>query len=382
MSLRIPAVFMRGGTSKALVFHRRDLPADRKDWDAIFLRALGSPDPYGRQLDGMGGGISSLSKVCVVEPSRRDGADIDYTFAQVSVFGQTVDYSGNCGNMSSAIGPFAVDEGLVKAADGACSVRIFNTNTRKLIVSNFQVSNGRASVAGDTRIPGVSGTGAKVQLDFLSPGGATTGRLLHGRPTETISIDGVGAVQWTLVDAANACVFIAAHTVGLIGNELPDAIAARPDVLRSLSSIRAHAGVAMGLFPSIEDAASHPLLPFIGVVAAPMVSQTLDGQTLAAEDMDLSVRMLSNGQPHKALPLTAALCTAVASAIEGTLPFNHAGGRRVDPIRLGTPSGVLEVAAEVRSDGQAWSAERGSFIRTARRLFDGFVYPGVGEERT
>src|SRR5471032_752213 len=184
---KIPAVFMRGGTSNAIVLHERDLPRDHALWDEIFLAAIGSPDPYGRQLDGMGGGVSSLAKVCIIGPPTRDDADVDYTFAQVQVKESAVDYGGNCGNMSSAIGPFAVDEGLVSVADGKCAVRIHNTNTGKVIRASFAVPNGRSVAEGDLAIPGVAGTGAAVRLDFLDPGGASTGRLLPG-----------GAVRQTL----------------------------------------------------------------------------------------------------------------------------------------------------------------------------------------
>src|SRR5690606_35771456 len=216
MSNTYKAVFARGGTSKALIFHRQDLPPDCACWDAIFLAAMGSPDAYGRQLDGMGGGISSLSKVCVVGPPTRPDADVDYTFAQVQVKEARVDYGGNCGNMSSAIGPFAVDEGLVAAGSGEATVRIHNTNTGKIIHSTFPVAHGRSVERGDLVIPGVSGSGAPVRLDFLEPGGASTGRLLPtGRATDRLEVPGMGAVTVSLVDAANACVFLDAETLGL-----------------------------------------------------------------------------------------------------------------------------------------------------------------------
>src|SRR5262249_22646506 len=214
---------MRGGTSKALIFLERSLPADRKAWAELFLRAIGSPDPYGRQLNGMGGGVSSLSKVCIIGAPTRPDADVDYTFAQLMPRETSVDYSGNCGNMSSAIGPFAVDEGLVKAADGEMTVRIHNTNTKKIICSTFQVRNGLAVVEGDLEIPGVAGTGSPIRLDFLDPGGATTGRLLPtNKPVDTLTIPEIGRVELSMVDAANACVFVSAGTLGLSGTELPD----------------------------------------------------------------------------------------------------------------------------------------------------------------
>src|SRR6185503_10851338 len=204
MQRPIPAVFMRGGTSKAIMFHARDLPQDRAAWDDIFLAAMGSPDPNGRQLNGMGGGISSLSKVCILAPSARDDADIDYTFAQVQIREAAVDYRGNCGNMSSAVGPFAVDEGIVRPNGDTAVVRVFNTNTQKIIRSTFPLDDGRAATDGDLTIPGVAGTGAPVRLDFLAPGGATTGKLLPtGRPTDRLDVPGIGPIEVSMVDAAN-----------------------------------------------------------------------------------------------------------------------------------------------------------------------------------
>src|SRR5262245_17219978 len=229
---KIPAVFMRGGTSNAVVFHERDLPADRKQWDAIFLAAIGSPDPYGRQLDGMGGGVSSLSKVCVIGPPSRADADIDYTFAQVQVKEARVDYGANCGNMSSAMGPFAVDEGLLKIDGKEALVRVHNTNTKKIIWSRFPMDDGLSAVDGDLAIPGVAGTGAPVKLEFREPGGATTGKLLPtGKVADDLEVPGYGKVRVSMVDAANACVFARASDLGITGIELPDAIEANAELL-------------------------------------------------------------------------------------------------------------------------------------------------------
>jgi 2-methylaconitate cis-trans-isomerase PrpF len=255
---KLPAVFMRGGTSKALVFHERNLPADRDAWAPLFLRAIGSPDPYGRQLNGMGGGISSLSKVCVVGRPSRPDADVDYTFSQLTPRGANVDYSGNCGNMSSAIGPFAVDEGLVDAADGQVTVRIHNTNTKKIICSTFKVRDGRAVVEGDLEIPGVAGAGSPIRLDFLDPGGATTGRLLPTtKPVDTLTIPGIGPIEVSMVDAANACAFVSARSLGLTGAELPDELDTNARVLELFAAIREHASVAMGITRSLEEARAH-----------------------------------------------------------------------------------------------------------------------------
>ena len=372
---RLPAVFMRGGTSKALVFHAKDLPRDQAEWDGLFVSAMGSPDPARRQLDGMGGGVSSLSKVCVVAPSSRDDADVDYMFAQILVDRAAVDYSGNCGNMSSAIGPFAIDEGLVRAGDGEALVRIHNTNTGKIIHSRFPVAGGRASTEGDLAIPGVAGSGAPVRLDFLQPGGATTGALLPtGNVIDSLTLADGGVVRVSMVDAANACVFVHAGDVGLDSTELPDALEAMPDVLRQLQAIREAASVAMGITPDLALAHARMLTPFVVVVAPPKDALTLDGQDLRAADADLTVRALSSGQPHRALPLTVSLCTAVAAKLTGSVVEAACRPDAGMPLRLAMPSGILSVGAEVTQAETGWVAERGMFFRTARRLFEGFVY--------
>lgn len=366
---------MRGGTSKALMFHARDLPASRAEWDAIFLAVMGSPDPAGRQLDGMGGGLSSLSKVCVLSPSSRPDADVDYTFAQVQIREAAVDYSGNCGNMSSAIGPFAVEEGLVCPEDGEAMVRIFNTNTKKIIHATFDVRDGRPLVCGGLAIPGVAGSGAPIRLDFIEPGGAATGALLPtGNTRDTLDIPGLGAIEVSMIDAANACVFVAARTLGLRGVEMPEELERNTTLLEKLAAIRLHASVAMGIAPDITSARAKPAVPFIGFVSPAQDSPLLSGGTLAAADIDFTARFLSSGQPHRALPLAASLCTAVAARIEGSLVHAVCASGAAQRLRLGMPSGVLSVGAEVRRDGALWHATRGSFYRTARRLFDGFVY--------
>lgn len=375
--LKIPAVFMRGGTSNAVVFHARDLPADRGLWDEIFLAAIGSPDPYGRQLDGMGGGVSSLSKVCVVGPSSRPDADIDYTFAQVQVKEARVEYGANCGNMSSAMGPFAVDEGLVKVSGKDAMVRVHNTNTKKLIWARFPLDNGQAAVDGDLAIPGVAGTGAPVKLEFREPGGATTGKLLPtGNVVDTLDVPGHGKFKVSMVDAANACVFVSAADLGIGGTELPDEIDANAGLLKKLAAIRVAASVAMGVTKNPEQAAQRAAVPFVGFVSPPQDARTLTGETIEAADVDLTARMMSNGQPHRALPLTCSLCLAVAARLEGSV-VHQAARRSDDPeaeIRIAMPSGVLTVAASVRKLEGQWHAEQGAFYRTQRRMFDGHVY--------
>ena len=233
---KLPAVFMRGGTSKAVIFHARDLPKVRAEWDAIFLSVIGSPDPSMRQLNGMGGGVSSLSKVCVIGPPTHPGADVDYTFAQVLIDKARVDYNSNCGNMSSAIGPFAIDEGLVpKPRDGDAIVRIHNTNTKKIIVSRFGMDGGEAAVAGHMALDGVAGTGAPIRLEFMEPGGAKTGKLLPtGKATNVLEVPGLGRVTASMIDAANPCVFVKAEVVGATASELPSDIERNAKLLGQL----------------------------------------------------------------------------------------------------------------------------------------------------
>ncbi|HEY7580662.1 MAG TPA: PrpF domain-containing protein [Acetobacteraceae bacterium] len=373
--LSYPAVFMRGGTSRAVMFHARDLP-ERGEWDPIFLAAIGSPDPNGRQLDGMGGGISSLSKVCVLAPSDRADADIDYTFAQVQIREARVDYRGNCGNMSSAVGPFAVDEGIVRPNGDTAIVRIFNTNTRKIIQSTFPLEDGRAASDGDLAIPGVAGTGAPVRLDFLEPGGATTGRLLPtGNPLDRLNVPDLGWLEVSMVDAANACVFVRARDLGLTGRELPEELERDTSLLERLQSIRREASIAMGITRDDAEARSVAAVPIIGFVAPPMDAPTLSGAAVIAAQVDLTARFLSNGQPHRALPLTASLCTGVAAKIAGTVVAEALAAGAGTQVRIGMPSGILTVGAELgrNGDGQ-WVAHSGAFYRTARRLFDGRIY--------
>jgi 2-methylaconitate cis-trans-isomerase PrpF len=365
---------MRGGTSRGLMFRADDLPADRAHWDAIFCAAMGSPDPNGRQLNGMGGGLSSLSKVCVIgRPSRAD-ADIDYSFAQVAINEARVDMSSNCGNMSSAVGPFAVDEGFITAADGPVTVRIHNTNTRKIIHSSFEVRDGRALQNGTLAIPGVAGTGAPIRLEFLEPGGAITGKLLPtGEVTEELDVPGVGRIDVSMVDAGNACVFVRAESLGLKGNETPHQIEHDARVMEALLAIRAHASVAMGIAADEAHARAKMTTPSIGIISSPQAWSSLDGEHFDADAADVTVRMISSNQPHRALPLTASLCVAVAASIPDTLVHSVARFPGNGPLRLGMPSGVLTVSAEVRRDRDGWYAQCGSFYRTARRLFEGRV---------
>jgi 2-methylaconitate isomerase len=371
------AVFMRGGTSKAVMFRAEDLPRDRAQWAPIFLGVIGSPDANGRQLDGMGGGLSSLSKVCVIGAPTRSDADVDYTFAQVSVTGATVDYSGNCGNMSSAVGPFAVDEGLVKAAGDEAVVRIHNTNTKKIIIARFGIDDGRAAVDGDFALPGVAGTGAPVRLDFLDPGGAGTGRLLPtGNVVDRLEVAGLGVIDASMVDAANPCVFVAAEALGMTGIETPDALDANRELLGRLEAVRVAASLRMGIARTAAEAASKPSIPKVAMVSGPHDARTLAGDRIAADTADLTVRMISIGQPHRAVPLTGAMCLAVASRLPGSIAHQvaRAPASSDEPVRIAQPSGLTVVGASVRRADDGWIAEQATVYRTARRLMEGVVF--------
>ena len=276
--VKISAAFMRGGTSKAIMFRQDNLPGNRSLWDRIFVAALGSPDPNGRQLDGMGGGLSSLSKVCVIGPPTHPDADVDYTFAQVAIRSGSVDYSGNCGNMSSAVGPFAVDEGLVESNGAQARIRIHNTNTHKIIISRFALDDGRAAVDGDFVLPGVGGTGAAIRLDFLDPGGAGTGKLLPtGNPLDRLEALG-GWTEASMVDAANPCVFVTAEAMGMSGTELPEELEANRTLLARLEAIRIAASLRMGIARTPEEAARKPSIPKVAMVTAPRDARTLSGE--------------------------------------------------------------------------------------------------------
>src|SRR5436190_6799737 len=291
---KLPAVFMRGGTSKAVIFHARDLPKLRAEWEPIFLSVIGSPDPNMRQLNGMGGGLSSLSKVCVIGPPTHPDADVDYTFAQVLIDKARVDYNSNCGNMSSAIGPVALDAGLAaKPRDGEAVVRIHNTNTKKIIVSRFGMDGDEAAVAGDMALDGVAGTGAPIRLEFMEPGGAKTGKLLPtGRGADMLDVPGLGRVPASMVDAANPCLFVPAEAIGATATELPTEIEQNSRLLGKLEAIRRAASVAMGIAPDIEKAGSLSV-PIVAFVAPPVAMSVLSGRQLAPADMDIAVRLMS-----------------------------------------------------------------------------------------
>lgn len=370
----LPAVFMRGGTSRGLVIHATDLPADAQTRDAMLLRAMGSPDSFGRQLNGMGSGSSSTSKVCVVAPSQRKDADVDYTFLQVRIDVARVESRGNCGNMVAAVAAFAVDEGWVSTEGERARVRIYNTNTGRLIHARVPLRNGAREVAGDCVIPGVSGTGAAIALDFLDSGGAITGALL---PTGKCLDNAEDGTPMSCVDAGNACVFVRDVEVGLRGDAHPDAIAADRPLMARLLALRAEAAVRMGIAADRTQAEAERMIPYLVVVSPPTTATTLEGSTLHADAMDGSVRVIASGQPHRAVPLTVALCTAVAAALPDTVVADGMRPQQAGQLRLGMPSGVLTVHADVRHDAvKGRRVVSGGFERTARWLMRGLVNAG------
>ena len=364
---RLPASYYRGGTSRAVIFNQRDLPTSREQWIPIFRSVIGSPDPNGRQLDGLGGGISSLSKVCVVGKPTHPEADVDYTFAAIGVKDDEVDFSSNCGNMTSAIGPFAVDSRMIEVEDGQTTVRIHNTNTGKIIHARFGVSEGEAVTAGDFAIDGVAGTAAKVELAFLNPAGSKTGTLL---PTGNVT-DKLDNVRVTCIDAGNPCVFVQARDLDVDGTILPDAMDTHPTLLAKLDTIRRLASVAMGL--SKDEKSATGSIPKIAIVSPPATHQLLSGEQIGRGAIDIVVRALSVGQPHRAVPITVAMACAAAAHVEGSVLQQVVATQRADHsgISLGHSSGKILVGSTFDKDGKLTEAK---VFRTARRIMDGLVY--------
>lgn len=355
------------------MFNAADLPGDKVLRDLIFLRVMGSPDAYGRQLDGMGGGISSLSKVVIVEPSPRDDADIDYTFVQIAVGDPVADYGQLCGNMASAVGPFALEEGLVAAKGDTAVVRVHNTNTGKVFHSTFAVEDGRAIEQGDFEIPGVSQRGARVRLDFLDPGGSRTGLLLPTRQAvEDLDVPGLGSFRVSMVDASNPVVFVNAAELGVRGDENPMDLDSDKALMERLETIRRQGAAAMGIADAPENAELST--PKVALVAAPAAFTALDGRVYAPSDYHVSVRLVSVGNFHRAITLTGALCVAVAARIPGTLIAAH-----VPPsgdVLIGNPSGVLPVQADVEQGPDGPVAHSATTFRTQRRIMEGhLLYP-------
>jgi probable AcnD-accessory protein PrpF len=374
---------MRGGTSKGVFFRAEDLPADRAERERVLLRVVGSPDPYGKQIDGMGAATSSTSKAVILARSQRDDSDVDYLFAQVAIDRPLVDWSGNCGNLTSAVGPFAIRQGWVKAPrDGIATVRIWQANIAKRIVAHVPMKDGEVVEEGDFILDGVAFPAAEIRIEFMDPGGlgeeggdAGGAMFPTGNVRDTLDIPGEGRVEATLITAGNPTVFVDAAAVGMKGMELAAEVDANAQLLARCEAIRAHATVAMGFASSVEEASRTRLhTPKIAMVSKPQSYVASSGKAVAAGDIDVIIRMLSMGRLHHAVTGTGAIATAVAAAIDGTLV--HAARRRdADPLRtrLGHPSGAIAVGAEVAREGAEWKVARAVMSRSARRLMEGWV---------
>lgn len=376
--MRIQAVIMRGGTSKAVFFHERDLPTDPAERDAVILGVFGSPDPYRRQLDGLGGATSSTSKVAVIADGKAHGVDVTYDFGQVGIDSPLIDRRGNCGNISSAVGPFAVDEGMVEVVEPVTEVRFLNTNTGKVIVAHVPVRNGKFDPRGDYSLPGVPTRGAAIKLDYMEPGGAVTGALLPtGSVRDKVEAPGLGTIEVSLVDAANPLVFVRWEDLSLTGLESPSDIDGDRELLARIEGVRAAAGVLAGISATVEDAtATAPSVPKLAIVGAPRDYARIDGVEVAAESTTIRAAMMSMGRLHPAYALTGAICTAVAAAIPGTIAAEASTPRSDDPGRcdVGHPSGVLSLEAYPTQVDGTWYIDKVSAFRTARRLFEGVAH--------
>ncbi|SFN29314.1 2-methylaconitate cis-trans isomerase PrpF family protein [Variovorax sp. OV329] len=371
----VPCVLMRGGTSKALFFHEADVPPPGAARDRFLKRAMGTPDVL--QIDGMGGSRLVTSKIAMIRKSDRTDADVDYTFAQADVERDRIGYDANCGNISSAVAPFAIDEGLVEAAEPITTVRIHNTNTGTLLVSKVQVKHGRARVLGDCAIAGVPGTGAEILMDYTDTLGAKTGKLLPtGQPVDTIALEDGRRFEVSIVDAATPCVLIAASSLGLSGSELPPDISADRALIEAIGEIQAKAGERIGLYKHWKDV-HLPGLPLAVMVAPPADYVDTNRETVKAADCDLRARLVFLGKCHDSMAGTGSMCTAAASRVPGTL-VNAAVGERscTDTLRIGHPLGVMTVKVIARA-GDTPAATRFDALglqRTARRLMAGTVY--------
>jgi probable AcnD-accessory protein PrpF len=377
---KISAVYMRGGTSKGLFFRPDALPSDPRIRDQVLLRAIGSPDPYGRQIDGMGAATSSTSKVVIVGPTSREGYDVDYWFGQVSIDQPLVDWSGNCGNLTSAVGPFAIAQGLVDAPrNGFAKVRIWQANIKAGITAYVPMENGEVVEDGDFQFDGVTFPAAEIKLEFLDPcqqiSGGGAPMFPTGNPLDRLDVPGVGVVDVTMLNAGNAAVFIDAAVLGLEGSEMPQDINNDSDVLRKSELIRAHAAVQMGLSASADEATrlrQHtPKLAFIG---RPRSYTAADGKPVDAGTIDMNARIFSMGKLHHAMTGTGAVAIAAAAVIPNTVVNTLVGSRADRVIRFGHPSGSLAVGATVEMQNESWVVTKVAMSRTARRLMEGSIF--------
>jgi probable AcnD-accessory protein PrpF len=384
--IRIPATYMRGGTSKGVFFRLQDLPAKAQApgvaRDALLMRVIGSPDPYGKQIDGMGGATSSTSKTVIIAKSARADHDVDYTFGQVSIDKSFVDWSGNCGNLSAAVGPFAISNGLIDAGrvprNGIATLRIWQTNISKTIVAHVPITDGAVQETGDFELDGVTFPAAEVQLEFLDPadegdGDAGGSMFPTGNLVDELEVPGVGQLQATLINAGIPTIFVNAEDVGYAGTELQEAINSDPAALLKFERIRAYGAVRMGLIEQVEEAATRQHTPKVAFVAKPRGYVASSGRQVAAGDVDLNVRALSMGKLHHAMMGTAAVAIGTAAAIPGTLVSLAAGGQERTSVRFGHPSGTLRVGAEARKVDGNWVVTKAIMSRSARVLMEGWI---------
>lgn len=378
--LRIPAVYMRGGTSKGVFFLAQDLPADPAIRDRLLLRVIGSPDRYGKHTDGMGGATSSTSKVVILSKSARDGCDVDYNFGQVAIDRPVIDWSGNCGNLSAAVGAFALSAGLVEGpADGTATVNIWQMNIGKKIINHVEMRGGEVLELGDFELDGVAFPAAEVKVEFLDPAADEEGEgggamFPTGNRIDTLDVPGVGRIDSTLINAGNPTIFVDAERLGLKGTELQGDINGDRPMLQRAEAVRALAAVTMGLCATAEEATEkRPHTPKLAFVARPAPYVASDGKKIEAGSIDLLARIFSMGVLHHAMTGTGAVAIAAAAAIPGTIVSRVAPAGGDGRVRFGHPSGTLSVGAEAREEGGQWTVRKVMMSRSARRLMEGWV---------
>lgn len=373
--MKIPCAIYRGGTSKPIFFLEEDLPKDPQARDRVILSAFGSPDA--RQIDGLGGADPLTSKVAYIAPATVPDADINYTFGYVGITGPVIDYTGNCGNSSAAVGPFALLRGLIDPKEPTTTVRIYNTNTKKIILSEFSVGQGAFQDEGDFKIDGVPGTGSKILLDFIDSGGSVTGKLLPtGKVKEKIKTPTLGSLTVSMVDAANPFIFIKAEDLGLRGDETQEEFGGNIALLKKCEEIRSVAAEIMGIAKMEEATRLSPGVPKIAVVSPPMAYRTPDGEVEPSE-VDVVARMTALQKLHKTYAVTGAVCLGAAARIEGTVVNEvFKGGRIMDSasVRIGHPAGTIQVEIELIKENGRLTLAKAALARTARLLMDGFVY--------
>lgn len=379
--IKIPATYIRGGTSKGVFFSCEDLPEAAQvpgaARDAILQRVIGSPDPYGKQIDGMGGATSSTSKTVILSKSEQPDHDVDYLFGQVSIDKPFVDWSGNCGNLSAAVGAFAISKGLVDQErvpeNGLATVRIWQANIKKTIIAHVPVNNGEVQETGDFELDGVTFPAAEVQIEFLDPADGEGSMFPTGNLVDDLDVPGVGMLKATMINAGIPTIFLNADEIGYTGTELQEAINGDADALERFETIRAHGALRMGLISDVSEAAARQHTPKVAFVGKAQTYTSSSGKAVEASDIDLVVRALSMGKLHHAMMGTAAVAIGTAAAIPGTLVNLAAGGGERSSVTFGHPSGTLKVGAEAKQEKGDWVAKKAIMSRSARVLMEGWV---------